>query len=206
MNDIKVEGFDMWEDKLYIMNPATCGKLVELVWLDDETAQMLDESWTEGWYDVDPDYHPYEGKLDFGTGFRSDFSSSSIKFTYTGQVADHAATIGNKREKTSDQYMIIPNVCPREVYFSEITCTGFDMWEDKLYIMNPATCGKLVELVWLDDETAQMLDESWTEGWYDVDPDYHPYAGSLKAGEGVRSDFSSPDVKITFPNPMAATK
>ena len=194
LGDIVAEGFNWENDEIRVINPETSATSVRLIYLDKETADAYEME--QGWYEGS-ELEPYNNvSFTLGTGFLTSFGSSAVKFTSAGQVYEYPITI----DCSSKKYTMVPNPLPRGVKLSEVSATGFNWEDDELRIMNPATSGTNVRLIYLDKETADSFEME--AGWYEGN-ELEPYGNyEIKPGDGMMLSSGSKSVKINFPSAL----
>ena len=195
LSDFSANGWNYENDQIRVLNPSTCANSKVLVYLTADEASGGGVGTVAGWYDADE--FTYEGNttFDLGSAFLTSLGSSSVSFTYSGQVYDQAFSI----PCTGKKYVLIPNALPRQISLSEITATGWNYENDQIRKLNRATCANDKVYVWLTKDEAEGGGVGTLAGWYDADEFTYEGAVTIEPGDGVMTSLGSSSVTINMP-------
>ena len=191
-------GWNYENDTLRLLNPANSAIAKGYVWLTKDEAVDGGVGDAAGWYDYEEFTSEGEQTFDLGSGFLTSLGSSSVKFTYAGEVYNEAFTIDCSGKK----YNIIPNALPRKIKLNEIIPTGWNYENDTLRKLNPANSAIAQGFVWLTADEAKDGGVGDAAGWYDYEEFTFEGNQEFNPGEGFMTSLGSTGVKINLPNVM----
>lgn len=194
LGDIIAKGMDPTSDNIQFLSTISAETELTATYVDE--AHAIAYSMTKGWWNLDLDTSLDDTTVAIGTAFLCNFGSPDITFTYAGEVKQGATTL----DLSGLLSPMIANCTPVDLVLGDLTATGIDPTSDNIQFLSKDTAETILTATYVD--AAHAIAYSMTPGWWNLDLDTSLDSQPLPMGASFLGNLGSPNVTITFPNPI----
>jgi len=200
LGDVTVSGMDPSQDNIQFLNTIDASTELTATYIDTATSiNYVGDTSIVGWWDFSLTTSLDNVMVGAGTGFLCNFASPNVIFTYAGEVLQGSITL----DLSGLLSPMIANFTPVDLTLGQLTVAGMDPSQDNIQFLNTVDASTDLTATYIDSATSiSYVGDTSLVGWWDfsltTSLDSHP----LPTGTAFLGSFASPNVTITFPNPM----
>jgi hypothetical protein len=200
LGDIKPSGFEAGADFVQFLDPTDGNVISSATYVDEDTAlDWFGDRSSAGWWNGDIDTSLDNEVFSAGTAMLGAFFSPGITITYAGEVLEGMRTL----DLSAQSFPLIANFTPVDLTLGDLTATGFEAGADFVQFLDPADANAILSATYVDEATAlDWFGDRSLAGWWNGDIDASLNSTPLPTGSAFLGSFSSPDVTLTFPDPL----
>ena len=146
-----------------------------------------------GWWDTGIETSKNDLTFDIGQGFKGNFAAKDVQIVNAGGVNMDATEVDYRGK----QYVVIPNILPRQVLLGEIVGIGTDSSSDIVQKLNPANARTTDQMVYVS--AAEADGDTDLIGWWDTGIETPKNNVAIDANGALYANFAAKGVKLAFP-------
>lgn len=193
---ISPTSYDSGSDILQLVSAVNARTIDRYVYITAEEADGDDD--LIGWWDPDIEDSKNDLTFDIGQGFKGNFAAKDVALNNAGEVNTDATEI----DYSGKQYVVIPNILPRQVLLGEIVGLGTDSGSDIVQVLDPANARTIDRMVYVSAEEADGDDD--LIGWWDTDIENTKNGVTIAPNGALYANFAAKGVKLAFPSALTA--
>ena len=191
---ISPTSYDSSSDILQLVSSVNARTLDQYVYITSEEADG--DTDLIGWWDANIEESQNDVVFDIGQGFKGNFAAKDVTLNNAGQVNTEATEI----DFTGKQYVVVPNILPRQVLLGEIVGIGTDSSSDILQKLSPANARTIDQMVYVSAEEADGDDD--LIGWWDTAIETPKNDVSIAPNGALYANFAAKGAKLAFPSAL----
>lgn len=191
---ISPSSYDSSSDILQLVSAVNARTLDQYVYIT--SAEADGDTDLIGWWDPDIEDSKNDVTFDIGQGFKGNFAAKDVALNNAGEVNTEATEIDYRGK----QYVVIPNILPRQILLGEIVGIGTDSSSDIVQKLNPANARTVDQMVYVSAEEADG--DTDLIGWWDTNIEDSKNEVAIAVNGALYSNFAAKGVKLAFPSAL----
>jgi len=151
-----------------------------------------------GWWDANIEEPKNDLTFDIGQGFKGNFAAKDVALSNAGEVNTEATEI----DYSGKQYVVVPNILPRQILLGEIVGIGTDSGSDIVQKLSPANARTIDQMVYVNAEEADG--DTDLVGWWDANIEESKNEVAIAPNGALYANFAAKGVKLAFPSALTA--